>query len=468
MSEKTMGEKLQEQLLDTPKNGYDRIDDATQAAIQEFSEGYKAFLDNGKTEGEVVEYTIAMLKEHGYEEYQLGKKYGPGDKLYLNNRGKALAFVTMGTKPLSEGVKMVASHIDSPRIDMKPHPLYEDTQTAFFKTHYYGGLRKYQWVVMPLALHGVVVKKDGTQVKIHIGDDEGDPVFVINDLLPHLAQQQSQRTLAEGIKGEELNIVVGGCPFKDDKVSQRVKLAIAKILFDKYSIVESDFVTAEITAVPAFGARDVGFDRSFVGGYGQDDRVCAYTSLIAALESPNPTYTTVTVFADREEIGSCGNTGMKSAYLKHFLADLAAPYGIPVRNILDSSECLSSDVAAAVDPTFPDVTEKYNSAYMNYGVSIEKYTGSRGKSGTSEASAVFFAKLRKLFDDAGVVWQTGELGKVDQGGGGTVAVYLAEENMDVIDVGVPVWSMHAPFEVTSKLDIYMAYRAYVTFLNMKD
>ncbi len=467
MSEKSIGEQLQEKLLRNPKNGYDRIDEKTDKAIYDFGEGYKKFLDNGKTEWEVVDYTIDMLKANGYTEFVAGKKYVAGDKVYYNNRNKALVFATIGTKSLAEGVKMVASHIDSPRIDMKPHPLYEDVETAYFKTHYYGGVRKYHWVVMPLALHGIVVKKDGSILKIKIGEDENDPVFVINDLLPHLAQQHSQRTLKESFSGEELNIVIGGRPFKDDKVSQRVKLNIANILFEKYGIIEEDFVTAEITAVPAFNAKDVGFDRSFVGGYGQDDRVCAYTSLMAALEAKEPTYTTVTVFADREEIGSCGNTGMKSAFLKHFLADLAAPYGIALHTILDHSECLSSDVAAAVDATFPEVNEKNNSAYMNYGVCVEKYTGSGGKSGTSEASAVFFAKLRKLFDEENVVWQTAELGKVDQGGGGTVAVYLAEYNMDVIDVGVPVWCMHAPMEISSKLDTYMAYRAYVAFFNMK-
>lgn len=467
MSEKSIGEQLQEKLLRNPKNGYDVIDEATEKAIYDFSEGYKKFLNNGKTEWEVVNYTIDILKANGYTEYELGKKYVAGDKVYYNNRNKALCIATIGTKGYEEGVKLVASHIDSPRIDMKPNPLFEDVETAYFKTHYYGGLRKYQWVAMPLALHGRVIKKDGSVVTIKIGDDENDPMFVINDLLPHLARQQRERKLDDGIRGEELNIVIGGRPFKDDKISQRVKLNIANILFEKYGIIEEEFQTAEITAVPAYSARDIGFDRSFVGGYGQDDRVCAYTSLIAALEVTNPEYTAITVFADREEIGSCGNTGMRSEFLKHFIANLAAPYGVALHNILDKTECLSSDVAAAVDATFPDVNEKNNAAYMNYGVCVEKYTGSGGKSGTSEASAEFFAKVRSQLDGAGVVWQTAELGKVDAGGGGTVAVYLADYNMDVIDVGVPVWAMHAPLEVASKLDIYMAYRAYVAFLSAK-
>ena len=467
MSEKTKGELLQEKLLRKPEQGGICLSESELEKASAFCNGYKNFLDASKTEREAVNYAIQLLQKYGYREHSPGEKYQPGDKIYYNNRGKALVFATMGTKPIVEGIRLAASHIDSPRIDLKPCPLYEDSQIAYFKTHYYGGIKKYQWTTIPLALHGVVIKKDQTTVPVSIGEAEDDPVFCITDLLPHLDKEQMQRKLEDGIKGEELNILIGSLPFRDDKASEKVKLNIANILFEKYGILEEDFLSAELTMVPAFKAKDVGLDRSMVGAYGHDDRVCAYTSLMAALESREPVYTNVTVLTDREEIGSIGNTGLRSAYLENFIADLAEPWGVPVRWVLSNTQCLSADVNCALDPTFADVSERRNSAYLNYGVVITKYTGHGGKSGTSEASAEFMAKLRALYDRTGVLWQVGELGKVDQGGGGTVAQFIADLNVDVVDVGVPVLSMHAPYELVSKIDVYETYRAFYEFLSEK-
>ena len=336
---------------------------------------------------------------------------------------------------------------------------------AYLDTHYYGGIKKYQWTVIPLALHGVIVKADGSKVTVTIGEDEDDPVFCVNDLLPHLAQDQMKRNLAQGIKGEELNIVIGSRPFKEDGLSEAVKLNIMNILNEKYGIVEDDFLSAELEAVPAFKAKDIGFDRSMIGAYGHDDRVCAYTALMATVKCKNPKYTAVTILTDKEETGSDGNTGLQSAYLKYFIADLAAEFGEEGRTVLSNSECMSADVNAAFDPTFPDVMDKRNCAFINYGVVVTKFTGARGKSGTSDASAEFVGKIRRLLDKNNVIWQTGELGKVDMGGGGTVAAYIANLNVDTIDVGVPVLSMHAPFETVSKIDVYMTYKAFSAFIS---
>lgn len=463
MSEKSAGKQLQEDLLFQPKNLGATLSDEEIDAAFAFCEGYKAFLDNGKTEREVNEQIVKLLHAHGYTAFDPSKAYAPGDKVYLNNRGKALIMAVIGTEPMEKGVHIAASHIDSPRLDLKPRPLYEQAQLALFKTHYYGGIKKYQWTAMPLSLHGVIMKRDGTSVRVCIGEDENDPVFCVTDLLPHLAQEQVKRPLHQGIKGEELNILIGSLSFKDDDISEKVKLNIARILHEKYGIVEGDLISAELEMVPAFKAKDIGFDRSMVGSYGQDDRVCAYTSLMAALECTAPKTTLVTIFADKEEIGSDGNTGLNSAYLKYFIADLAKPYGVEGRTVLSHSKCLSADVNAAFDPTFPEVHEKNNAAYLNYGVVLTKYTGSRGKSGTSDACAEFVGDVTRMLDNAGVTWQMAELGKVDQGGGGTVAMYIANLNVDVIDVGVPVLSMHAPFEVTAKLDVYMTYKAFKAF-----
>ncbi len=461
------GKELKEQLIYSPKNLGEILSEEEIAKAHEFCEGYKIFLDEGKTEREVVEFTEKLLIENGFEKFDRTKKYVAGDKVYYNNRGKALIISVIGTDDIENGVHIMASHIDAPRIDLKPRPLYEQTELALFKTHYYGGIKKYQWTAIPLSLHGVIIKKDGTSVKVNIGEAEGDPVFCITDLLPHLAKDQVQRTLSEGIKGEELNILVGSMPFKDDEVSEKVKLNIMRILNEKYGIVEGDFINAELEMVPAFKAKDIGFDRNLLGAYGQDDRVCAFTSLMATIETQNPTKTVVTILSDKEEIGSDGNTGLNSAYLKYFIADLAKPYGVDGRTVLANSTCLSADVSTAVDPTFQDVTEKNNSTYANYGVGLVKYTGVRGKGGTSDASAEFVAKVTQMLDAENVIWQMGELGKVDQGGGGTVAMYIAALDVDVLDIGVPVLSMHSPFEVTSKLDVYMAYRAFKVYANSK-
>lgn len=464
---KTEAELLQEKLLLNRKNVGILADDGLHDEAQKFCEPYKAYMDRCKTEREAVTEMVRMAREKGFVPFEAGKAYQPGDQVYYNNRGKALILATMGKKPLAQGVRIMASHLDSPRLDLKPNPLYEEAQLALFKTHYYGGIKKYQWGAIPLALHGVIVKKNGETITVAIGEDPADPIFTVTDLLPHLAQEQMKRPLHEGLKGEELNILVGCRPFRDDKASERVKLNILCLLNQKYDIVEADFLSAELTAVPAFGARDLGLDRSMIGAYGHDDRVCAYTSLMAALECAAPEQTVVTVFADKEEVGSDGNTGMNSHFFAYFIGDLAASLGVEGRTVLSNSSCLSADVNAAFDPTFDNTLEKRNCAYLNYGVCVSQYTGSRGKSSTSQASAEFMAQVRNLLDNAGVYWQTGELGKVDLGGGGTVAKFIAAYNVDVVDVGVPVLSMHAPLEVVSKMDVYSTYLAFRAYANEK-
>ena len=464
---KSAAEELKEKLVFDQKNGGLLLNEDELKEAYDFSEGYKHFLDNAKTEREAVETAVVMLTAKGYQVFEAGKKYKAGDKVYYNNRGKALILATIGTEPIKSGVRIAAAHIDSPRLDLKPRPVYEDAQLALLKTHYYGGIKKYQWATIPLALHGVIIKGDGTKVVINIGEDEGDPIFCVTDLLPHLAEEQSKRPLAQGIKGEELNILIGCMPFKDDKASEAVKLNILNILNEKYGITEADFLSAELEAVPAYKAKDLGFDRGMVAAYGHDDRVCAYPALLAALDCVNPRYTTVTVLTDKEETGSEGNTGLDSSYLRYFIADLAEPYGVNARTVLSASKCLSADVNAGFDPTFPDVLDKRNCAFLNYGVVVTKYTGSRGKSGTSDCSAEFFGEIRSLLNEKNVLWQIGELGKVDMGGGGTVAKYIAGLNVDVLDVGVPVLSMHAPMEVVSKIDVYSAYRAFFEFLDVR-
>lgn len=462
-NEKTAGELLADKLLSNKKNGILRISDNELDKADAFCEGYKTFLDNAKTEREAAAQTVILAEKAGFKPYEAGKKYAAGEKIYFVNREKAVILTVMGKRSLEDGVRLAAAHIDSPRLDLKQNPLYEDKELCLFKTHYYGGIKKYQWTTVPMSLHGVVVKGNGEKVTVRIGEDQGDPVFCVTDILPHLADSQMKRPAPQIIKGEELNLLIGSRPFKDDKVSNKVKLNIMSLLFDKYGIVEDDFVSAELEAVPAFKSSDVGFDRSMVGAYGQDDRVCAYTALQAILDCNDPDYTCMTVLTDKEETGSDGNTGLNSSYLPYFIADLAKPYGIDGRTVISASECLSADVNAAVDPTFIEPFEIRNASQINYGVVATKFTGSRGKSGTSDASAEFVGRIRNLFDAHDVIWQTGELGKVDGGGGGTVAQYIANLNFDVIDVGVPVLSMHAPFEITSKLDTYMAYKAFSVF-----
>ena len=462
---KTQGEILQEKLAHMPKSSGIKMSEQEIEKAFKFCEGYKKFLDAGKTERECARWTVALLEEKGYAPFEPDKAYKPGDKVYLLNRGRALIFAAIGQRPLSDGVKIIASHIDSPRIDLKQSPLYEEAQLCMFKTHYYGGIRKYQWVAMPLALHGVIIKKDGQAVNVTIGERADEPVFCINDLLPHLAQEQNKRTLAEGIKGEELNVLVGLLPFKDDKVSEKVKLNILRLLSEKYDIVEEDFLSAELCLVPAWGARDIGLDRSMVGAYGHDDRVCAYTSLMACLDAPTPAYTWINVLADKEETGSDGNTGLASRFLENFICALAAGQKLDGHRVIERSECLSADVSGAFDPTFPEVNDKRNTCYLGYGAVMSKYTGARGKAGTSDASAEFVGKIRSLFAENNVDWQAGELGKVDAGGGGTVAKFIANLGADVVDVGVPVLSMHSPLEVVGKTDVYSAYKGFLAFVS---
>lgn len=460
--EKSEGKILEEQLVwKFPHIGKKAPQQVEEAAS--FCEGYKAFLNEGKTERECVRAAVRMLEAAGYQPLDLSRKYQPGDKVYQVNRQKSILATTFGEEPLDKGVRINGAHIDSPRLDLKPCPVYEKSEIAYFKTHYYGGIRKYQWGTVPLAIHGVVVKKDGEIVNLCIGEEEGDPVFCVTDLLPHLAAKQNERKLGEGLKGEELNLVIGSLPFADGEVKEPVKLLALKLLHDKYKITEADFYRAEIELVPAQKAVDVGLDRSLVGAYGQDDRVCAYTALMAEMETKNPRYTTITVLTDKEEIGSEGNTGMNSAYLRHYIEDLAELAGVRAREVLRNSLCLSSDVNAAYDPTFADVFEANNASYINKGCVLTKYTGARGKSGANDASAETMAKVIAVMDAENVYWQAGELGAVDQGGGGTIAKYVAQLDIDVVDLGVPILSMHAPFELASKLDVYNTYKAFRAF-----
>lgn len=465
MSEtKSQAEILREELFIKRKNGLLKIDDATLEACHSYCEGYKAFLDAAKTEREAAKQAIALAKEAGFTEFELGKQYSAGDRVYINNRGKTVAFAVIGTEPVENGTNISAAHIDSPRLDLKPNPLYEEIELALFKTHYYGGIKKYQWTAVPLALHGVFALKDGSVKEVCIGEKDDEPKFVINDLLPHLAADQSKRTLNEGIKGEELNVLVGSHPFKDDKGSELVKLNILKLLNEKYGIKEEDFLSAELEMVPAARACDIGFDRSMIGAYGQDDRVCAYPALTAIMDVKVPAKTAIAILADKEEIGSMGNTGLDSDFLRYVIGDLAKMQGGDATVAIRNSKCLSADVNAATDPTFQEVMERRNASFLNYGVVVTKYTGARGKSGTSDASAEYVASIRNMLDREGIIWQTGELGRVDIGGGGTVAMFIANLGIDVIDLGVPVLSMHAPFETTAKLDVYMCHRAMYEFM----
>ena len=461
--EKTKIEEMKEKLFYNPKHASCVINEGETEIADGFCEGYKAFLDKAKTEREAAAEIIALAKANGYVEFIPGEKYSAGEKIYYNNRGKSVILCVIGKRSIIDGVKIAAAHIDSPRLDLKPNPLYEDTDIALLKTHYYGGIKKYQWTAIPLSLHGAVALKDGSVVNVCVGEDEDDPKFVITDLLPHLGGEQYKRTLKDGIRGEELNVLVGSRPFMNDECSEAVKLNILSILYDKYGFTETDFLSAEFEVVPAFKACDIGFDRSMIGAYGHDDRVCAYPAVMAALDAENPDYTIMSVLTDKEETGSDGNTGLNSSYMTYFINYLAAMEGYDGYEVIRKSECLSADVTAAFDPTFSDVLERRNAAYINKGVAVMKYTGSGGKGGTSDASAEYMGKVRAMLDNANVVWQVGELGKVDAGGGGTVAKYVANLDIDVVDIGVPVLSMHAPFETVSKLDVYMAYRAFSEF-----
>ena len=451
--------ELKEKLFSGRKNGYDRFDSAEQAAMDAYCDGYKAFLDKGKTERLCAAEVLRLAEQKGYKPFTRGMDVKPGDKVYLCNRGKAVMLAYIGKKSLADGAQIAAAHIDSPRLDLKPNPLYEDSELAFFKTHYYGGIRKYQWVTIPLELRGVIALKDGSRVEVNIGADSGDPKLVITDLLPHLGQEQAKKPLATAIPGETLNLLLGSRPIGDEDDTGRVKLAVMKLLNEKYGITEDDFTSAELEAVPAANACDIGLDRSLIGAYGHDDRVCGYAALKALLDlEETPEKTAVCVLADKEEIGSDGVTGMQSAAFDTFMEDLCDAQEVPVRVCFEKSFCLSADVTAAYDPDYAEVYEKRNAALVNYGIGLCKYTGARGKSGASDADAETVAYVRRLFDDAGVIWQIAELGKVDAGGGGTVAMYMANRNITTLDAGVPVLSMHAPFEVVAKLDCWETYK----------
>ena len=456
------GKELQEELTwkfpHIAKEAPEQIEEAAA-----FCEGYKAFLDEGKTERECVKKAVELLKAAGYAEFDTQGSYQPGDKVYYVNRNKAIIATTFGEKSVKEGIRMNGAHIDSPRLDLKPSPVYEKDDMALFKTHYYGGIRKYQWATIPLAMHGVIIKKNGEMVELNLGEKPGDPVFCITDLLPHLSAEQNERKLKDGIKGEELNIVIGSIPYTDDEVKEPVKLMALKLMNEQFGITEKDFLRAEVEFVPAHKASDVGFDRSMVGAYGQDDRICAYTALMAEIDTKNPTYTTMTILTDKEEIGSEGNTGLNSNYVGDYITYLAELEGVNPKEVFRNTICLSSDVNAAYDPTFASVYDPLNSSYVNKGCVLTKYTGARGKSGSNDASAELMAKVIGIMEKEGVYWQIGELGAVDVGGGGTIAKFVASMNIDVVDLGVPILSMHAPFELASKLDVLNTYRAFKSF-----
>jgi len=466
--------ELQNQLTHEYKNVWGIIDEAETKLVMNFGEGYKTFLDIGKTERECALEIQRMAEEKGYVDYKslIGtKELTPGTKVYAMNKDKAICLFVIGKDPIETGMNIVGSHIDSPRIDLKPVPLYESSEMAFLKTHYYGGIKKYQWVSTPLAMHGVVITKEGKKVNIVIGEDDNDPVLFITDLLPHLAKDQYAKKIGEAIGGEDLNVLIGSIPHGDEDVKEKFKFNVLRLLNEKYGIEEVDFVTAEIEIVPAGKAKDVGLDRGLVAAYGHDDRVCAYSSLIALLETETPNKTAVGMFMDKEEVGSQGNTGSQSSFFNDVVAELinlqVDNYSdIYMRRAMNNTKVLSADVGAAYDPNYAGAYEKLNSGYVGKGLQIVKYTGARGKGGCNDANAEFVAEVRRIFDDADVIWQTGELGKVDQGGGGTIAYLLANQNAEVVDCGVPVLCMHGTYEVISKADLFMAYKGYKAFLNV--
>ena len=453
---------LKEELLYERKTAYKVMTEEEKAQIEPYAKDYIKFLDSSKTEREAVKTGIAMLKKKGFKPYALGDKVKKGGKYYYDNRGKALYAFRIGSESLEEGIRISAAHIDSPRLDLKPNPLYEESEIGYFKTHYYGGIKKYQWPTLPLAIHGVIVKKDGTKVEICIGEKDDDPIFYISDLLPHLAKDQMARSMREGIPAEKLNLIIGSTPY-DLSAEGTVKLHMMQLLNEKYGIVESDFRAAELEVVPALKAREVGFDRSLIAGYGHDDRVCAHPAIRALMDTDESVHTVMAILADKEEVGSGGNTGMQSGVFLDIIEELSKALGANFNVVKSNSKCLSADVNAAYDPNFADVYESKNTCVINGGVVLTKYTGSGGKSGSNDASAEFIGYVSSLFDKENVVWQTGELGKVDQGGGGTVAIYISSKNIDVVDLGVPVLSMHAPYEAISKADLYNTYKSFCAF-----
>ncbi|AGI48094.1 Aspartyl aminopeptidase [Thermoplasmatales archaeon BRNA1] len=463
--DKSAGQKLEEKLLmksEILAASNSKLLDESMA----YGEEYKTFLCH-KTEREIVDYTLPIAKKKGYKEFKYGTKYKAGDKVFFNNRGKNLILCTIGKQPVSEGVRVSVAHADSPRLDFKPNPLFETTDMAYFKTHYYGGIKKYQWMTIPLSLHGVVTLSNGKSVTVRIGEDAEDPLFCISDLLVHLAGNQVKKPMYEAIDAEQMNILVGSWPVDDEKVKEKIKLNIMQILNKKYGIKEKDFLSAELCACPAYQPRDLGLDRSMVAAYGQDDKVCAFAQFKAEIDTVSPEFTTMMVFADKEETGSDGPTGMRSVFWKDFLEDLAEAYGFNVRHVLRKSICLSCDVNAAVDPGWPEAFEPTNCSFLGRGPVVSKYTGARGKYSTNDASAEVMGYLRRILEEADIPWQVGELGRVDVGGGGTIASEISVHNIDTVDMGVPVLSMHAPMEVTSKTDDYMLYKAVFAFFNSK-
>ena len=463
-----MTEELKEKLFDKKENGWKSVNDEKRQAIFDFSKGYMDFLNQAKTEREFVKKARKLADQNGFKDIIEFDTLKPGDKVYFVNRNKSMYLAVIGTESIEKGLHIIGSHVDSPRLDLKPNPLYEDTEMAYFKTHYYGGIKKYQWTTIPLSIHGTIVKTNGEKIDICIGEDENDPIFTITDLLPHLAQDQMEKKLKNGIDGEDLNLLIGSIPY-EEKGKDQVKLNILNILHQKYGITEADLTSTEIEVVPAFRARSMGFDESMVAAYGQDDKVCAYTSLVAMMELENVKNTAICILSDKEEIGSMGNTGMESHMFDFFVSEILNKLGVNKPNLLDKVFCfskmLSSDVDAGFDPIYASVSDKINAGFLGKGISLNKYTGARGKSGASDANAEYVAWVRKVLEENDIHYQVAELGKVDVGGGGTIAYIIANKGADVIDCGVPVLSMHAPYEVTSKYDIYSAYKTYKAFWN---
>ncbi len=466
--EKTEGEVLKEKLFNNKENGWEGLSEEERKEIFKFADEYMFYLNQSKTEKEIVSNSKEILLKNNFKDLKEVQNLKPGDKVFWVNRGRALYAAVIGNEKMENGLNIVAAHGDSPRIDLKQNPLYEDNEFGLLKTHYYGGIKKYQWTTVPLSLHGVIAKTNGERINITIGEQEGDPVFYITDLPPHLSRAQDTRKLSEGIEGEELNIMAGSIPFEDKKVSQKVKLNILRILNEKYGIREIDFTSSELEFVPAFKARSVGFDESLIGAYGQDDKVCCYSGLRALLEVNNPAKTAILVLVDKEEVGFNGITGMESKSFERFIVELLEKnneiYPNNIEKTFSNSKVISADVDGGFDPTYPSVYDNYNASRLGYGVCINKYTGARGKSSASEAPAEFIAELRKIYDENVVRYTSSELGKVDKGGGGTIALTFANRGMEVVDCGVPVLSMHSPYELTSKFDVYNAFKAYRSFL----
>ncbi len=462
-----MEEEQKEKLFNKKESGWKDLNETKKEEIFKLSKNYMDFMNRAKTEREFIKEARKIADANGYKDIIEFENLKPGDKVYFINREKSMYLAVIGEEPIENGMHIIGSHVDSPRLDLKPNPLYEDTELAYFKTHYYGGIKKYQWTTIPLSIHGVIVKSNGEKIEINIGEDENDPIFTITDLLPHLAQEQMEKKLKDGIGGEALNLLIGSIPCEAEKITEKVKLNILKILNQKYGITEADFVSSELELVPAFKARSLGFDESMVAAYGQDDKVCAYTSLVAMMELNEVKNTAVCILSDKEEIGSMGNTGMESHMFDFFISEILNKLGVNRPNLLDRVFCfskmLSSDVDAGFDPIYSSVSDKTNAGFLGKGIALVKYTGARGKSGASDANAEYVAWVRNILEKNEIKFQLTELGKVDIGGGGTIAYILANKGTDVIDCGVPVLSMHAPYEVTSKYDIYSAYETYKAF-----